>query len=264
LNTASAQDDSESHHARRFSLLTARYQSSDPLGGDLLAPQSLNLFSYVGGNPMNRIDPFGLDYICGYTKGEDENGKEIDLPKWCNDITTVGKDPGRPPVGGGGGGGGGPKTGFGQNDQGDWRHEAWRPDAWTERVLEELAREKPPCTNTFSQRFAYRYSVTHSAMFGNPRFSASYFYGFRAAYNTVTGSPSFFSLARQTISTAASAWRAGLTPVTVAEASMSTFSSGLGGAAAAYALGSLAGIATAEAGITLGAVLGAANSCLGD
>jgi len=47
LNTASAADDSESHHARRFSLLTARYQSSDPLGGDLFSPQSLNLFAYV-------------------------------------------------------------------------------------------------------------------------------------------------------------------------------------------------------------------------
>ncbi len=36
--------------------------SADLLGGDVFAPQSLNRYSYVTGNPVNLFDPLGL---CG-------------------------------------------------------------------------------------------------------------------------------------------------------------------------------------------------------
>lgn len=45
-------------------MITARYNSPDPVRGDTFAPQHWNLFSYVGGNPMNFVDPFGLWRNC--------------------------------------------------------------------------------------------------------------------------------------------------------------------------------------------------------
>jgi RHS repeat-associated protein len=102
LNTASAADDNEYHHARNFSLTTARYHSPDPVRGDAFAPQRWNLFSYVGGNPMNRIDPFGLDW-CTVVQS-DANGKQETRTFWCENMNIVDKGPLRPASGGGGGG----------------------------------------------------------------------------------------------------------------------------------------------------------------
>ncbi len=37
-----------------------RFLSPDPVRGNVFSPQSLNLFAYVGGNPTNFVDPWGL------------------------------------------------------------------------------------------------------------------------------------------------------------------------------------------------------------
>jgi len=100
LDTVNAADDNEYHHARNFSLITARYHSPDPVRGDVYAPQHWNLFPYVGGNPMNRTDPFGLDW-CTVVQS-DENGKQVTRTFWCEGYEVVDK---APPRGGAGGGG---------------------------------------------------------------------------------------------------------------------------------------------------------------
>jgi RHS repeat-associated protein len=48
--------------ARYYSSMTGRFLSKDPWKGDDLQPQSLNGWSYVEGNPINRIDPRGRCY----------------------------------------------------------------------------------------------------------------------------------------------------------------------------------------------------------
>lgn len=103
LDTVNAADDNEYHHARNFSLITARYNSPDPVRGEIFSPQHWNLFSYVGGNPMNRTDPFGLDW-CTVVQS-DENGKQVTMTFWCEAYDVVGKAPPRGGVGGAGGGG---------------------------------------------------------------------------------------------------------------------------------------------------------------
>ncbi|MEO7795357.1 MAG: RHS repeat-associated core domain-containing protein, partial [Thermoanaerobaculia bacterium] len=100
LNTVSAADDSEYHHARNFSLITARYHSPDPVRGDIFAPQRWNLFSYVGGNPMKRVDPFGREW-CNVTE-KDDNGNDVVKTIWCEAINADGT---RTHQGGAGGGG---------------------------------------------------------------------------------------------------------------------------------------------------------------
>jgi RHS repeat-associated protein len=50
--------------ARYYSSTQGRFTSSDSFGGSQLSPQSLNLYSYVQGNPLKFIDPtgnFGID-----------------------------------------------------------------------------------------------------------------------------------------------------------------------------------------------------------
>jgi RHS repeat-associated protein len=39
-----------------------RWLSPDPLAGSILNPQSLNRYAYVLNNPVNVIDPLGLDF----------------------------------------------------------------------------------------------------------------------------------------------------------------------------------------------------------
>jgi RHS repeat-associated protein len=47
--------------ARFYSNPTARFTSPDPLAGSIANPQSLNRYAYVLSDPLNLIDPLGLD-----------------------------------------------------------------------------------------------------------------------------------------------------------------------------------------------------------
>jgi hypothetical protein len=47
-------------HARHYSMLTGRFLSVDPLEGDPIAPQSFNLYGYVGNQPLTVTDQAGL------------------------------------------------------------------------------------------------------------------------------------------------------------------------------------------------------------
>jgi RHS repeat-associated protein len=59
--------DSESnlnnYGARYLASQMGRFVSPDPTGGHLDNPQSLNRYAYVGNNPLNFIDPTGLDCV---------------------------------------------------------------------------------------------------------------------------------------------------------------------------------------------------------
>ncbi|WP_038050558.1 RHS repeat-associated core domain-containing protein, partial [Thermoanaerobaculum aquaticum] len=60
-NTSSTYtDDLYFLHARWYFPQVARFLSPDPVRGNHRAPQSFNLFAYVGGNPINFVDPWGL------------------------------------------------------------------------------------------------------------------------------------------------------------------------------------------------------------
>ncbi|MGB5175841.1 MAG: RHS repeat-associated core domain-containing protein, partial [Thermoanaerobaculia bacterium] len=53
-------DDLDYMHARYYSPFLGRFGRVDPLRGSPAAPQSLNRYAYVMGNPINLVDPFGL------------------------------------------------------------------------------------------------------------------------------------------------------------------------------------------------------------
>lgn len=53
-------DDFDYMHARFYTAYLGRMLSVDPVRGDVLSPQSFNLFAYVSGNPVNFVDPWGL------------------------------------------------------------------------------------------------------------------------------------------------------------------------------------------------------------
>jgi RHS repeat-associated protein len=53
----------DNFEARYDSSSTGRFLSPDPLGGHFMNPQSLNRYAYVHNNPLNLIDPNGLDCI---------------------------------------------------------------------------------------------------------------------------------------------------------------------------------------------------------
>jgi len=47
-------------HTRHYNPTTLRFLTPDLLRGDVHRPQAFNLFAYVGGNPVNYVDPFGF------------------------------------------------------------------------------------------------------------------------------------------------------------------------------------------------------------
>jgi RHS repeat-associated protein len=51
-------------NARFYSSRIGRFTSTDPLTGSLEDPQSLNRYSYVSNDPINTIDPSGLQKVC--------------------------------------------------------------------------------------------------------------------------------------------------------------------------------------------------------
>jgi RHS repeat-associated protein len=59
--------------ARHYSSRLARFTSVDPLPGDAGDPQSLNRYSYVRNDPINLIDPSGMDYCNVPHKSTAEN-----------------------------------------------------------------------------------------------------------------------------------------------------------------------------------------------
>ena len=48
---------------RKYPSNLARWLSPDPLAGDITNPQSLNRYAYVLNNPINLIDPTGLECV---------------------------------------------------------------------------------------------------------------------------------------------------------------------------------------------------------
>jgi RHS repeat-associated protein len=47
---------------RQYAQSAAKFNQIDPLAGNISDPQSLNRFSYVGNDPVNRTDPVGLGW----------------------------------------------------------------------------------------------------------------------------------------------------------------------------------------------------------
>ena len=72
---------------RYYASSMGRFMSPDDVGGHLEDPQTLNLYSYVGNNPLSRTDPSGHDFYqscqtqsatCGsQVIGKDVNGKDV-------------------------------------------------------------------------------------------------------------------------------------------------------------------------------------------
>ncbi len=61
--------------ARYYNSRLGRFMSADPLDGDISDPQTLNRYSYVRNNPVNRIDPSGLKIAdCFELHGTEETG----------------------------------------------------------------------------------------------------------------------------------------------------------------------------------------------
>lgn len=59
-------------HARYYDPNLARFLSVDPLGGNPIAPQTWNRYSYVRNNPINYVDPTGMaECPAGTTEGVD-------------------------------------------------------------------------------------------------------------------------------------------------------------------------------------------------
>jgi len=53
-------DDIDNMHSRSYLPYLARFTSVDLVRGEVRSPQSLNLFAFVRGNPVSRLDPLGL------------------------------------------------------------------------------------------------------------------------------------------------------------------------------------------------------------
>lgn len=59
-NVAGDGDDLDYMHARHYSLVTGRFLSFDPIGGNPRTPQSWNRYGYVMNRPLSYTDPQGL------------------------------------------------------------------------------------------------------------------------------------------------------------------------------------------------------------
>jgi hypothetical protein len=85
-------------HARHYNFNIGRFLTLDPVRGDPAAPQSFNLFAYVRNNPVNFVDPLGLDCVetspgvfrCPSVEIDVSGGKEgfnlwrDEYDEWCS------------------------------------------------------------------------------------------------------------------------------------------------------------------------------------
>jgi RHS repeat-associated protein len=74
--------------ARYYASSMGRFMSPDPIGMFVASPgqpQSWNLYSYVMNNPLNFIDPNGLD--CAYL--DDNGGTDRSVSRGCGDAAPV-------------------------------------------------------------------------------------------------------------------------------------------------------------------------------
>jgi RHS repeat-associated protein len=64
-----------------------RFMSPDPLGGYISNPQSLNRYTYVRNNPLNLVDPFGLQGT--FRACISSEGPFCDLPRTLHSSVSV-------------------------------------------------------------------------------------------------------------------------------------------------------------------------------
>jgi RHS repeat-associated protein len=75
-NTSVYTDDLYFLHARWYFPSMGRFLSPDPVRGDPAQPQSLNLYSYVRGNPLNAVDPDGRITLDAYQAAQAASEQE--------------------------------------------------------------------------------------------------------------------------------------------------------------------------------------------
>jgi len=82
-------------HAREYSPPLGRFLSTDPVNGNPFLPQSWNKYAYVGNNPINVIDPYGLfwdpDFMKAYA-GMDVCGNASGCGDWFFGWSGQGND----------------------------------------------------------------------------------------------------------------------------------------------------------------------------
>jgi RHS repeat-associated protein len=77
---------------RQYQNANGKFLQPDPVQGRMVEPQSLNRYSYTNNDPINLIDPLGLDELCSESDGK---GGYVIVP--CpKDSPPV--DPNQPPV----------------------------------------------------------------------------------------------------------------------------------------------------------------------
>jgi RHS repeat-associated protein len=59
--------------ARYYNPEVRRFVSQDSLEGDIVNPLTINLYSYCGNNPANRLDPSGNIYLIAWSYGSEVN-----------------------------------------------------------------------------------------------------------------------------------------------------------------------------------------------